>query len=607
MNRNLLYGFIFIVVCNCSWGQSDQVQEPVIAKAGNVFITEKEFIERYELLPYQYRNRSSNIEESKLVFLYSLIAEKLLAQEAVERHLDQDTIYQKAMAQIRKNFARDQLYREQVQARVTVSKTELMHAMIDAKRQLAISVLYFEDSTDAAFVKKQLKNCKEFFRFQADTTIASLKDTVTLSWGEAEAPIEQAAFRLKKGECSPVVKASTGYYILHLDKEWSNSFYTSMQPQILYERVEAKVRLRKENIQLEKYLATAFLNKSGFALPKPFVAVAKTFTALMRDQTNGAEVMISDSLLLNLRLQCASILQDTMVMVGKMGWTVEEVFYKLRGKTFKIDHSRTTEIASQLNAQLLILVQQELLAEEGIAQHLDQRPSVQKELEPWRQQILSQMAEMDFKRTVQVSDQDIVHYLKDTNPEMHFPRVEIRELHTKTIAAMDVLLKEVQVGVPLEEVITRSSSDTLSGQRGAGVNVFAINERIPLGILAWRMKVGERQGPLHLNNDYIYFELLKKDYPSGMTDSSFSLLLSKEANNARMSKQKRSLDLFIAKSAQARGYAVYTDRLKLLKVSSVPMMTFRILGFGGRMFAAPFVTPQADWIGEENDEKIQLP
>jgi hypothetical protein len=30
------------------------------------------------------------------------------------------------------------------------------------------------------------------------------------------------------------------------------------------------------------------------------------------------------------------------------------------------------------------------------------------------------------------------------------------------------------------------------------------------------------------------------------------------------------------------------------------MMTFRVLGFGGRMFAVPFVDPLFDWIGVES-------
>jgi hypothetical protein len=286
---------------------------------------------------------------------------------------------------------------------------------------------------------------------------------------------------------------------------------------------------------------------------------------------------------------------------------VDEAFERLRGKTFKWEKSRTTGLAPQLNNQLLFIVQQELLADEGLAQHLDQRPSVQMELEPWRQQILSKYAEMEFKQKVQVSDQDLVQYLKAKDPDMLFPKVQIRELHTKDPATMDAAIREIQAGTNFESVVKEKSSDLITKQRGGLSEMFGVNTRIPLGILALRMNIGARQGPIRLLEEFIYFELVKKEFPAGMTDSSFQTTLAKEANDALTLKQKRSLDVYIAKCAQERGYAIFDDRLKLLKVSKVPMMTFRILGFGGRMFAAPFTTPQADWIGVENPEKIPLP
>ena len=121
------------------------------------------------------------------------------------------------------------------------------------------------------------------------------------------------------------------------------------------------------------------------------------------------------------------------------------------------------------------------------------------------------------------------------------------------------------------------------------------------------MQTGEHQGPLKVKNEYIYFELLNKELPARMTDSTFTSAMHTAASAARRLKQKKSLDVFIAKSAQQRGFDVYTDRLKLLRVNNTPMMTYRILGFGGRMFAAPFVTRQVDWIEVENPEKMPLP
>jgi hypothetical protein len=55
--------------------------------------------------------------------------------------------------------------------------------------------------------------------------------------------------------------------------------------------------------------------------------------------------------------------------------------------------------------------------------------------------------------------------------------------------------------------------------------------------------------------------------------------------------------LRLASIAKEKGVDIYTDRLKALKVTSIPMMSFRILGFGGRMLAVPFVTPELDWLG----------
>ena len=223
MNKNSLnIALCFLFFC-IGRSQPIEHQSSAIARVGTQYISEEEFLKRYELLPGQYRNRTNNTEESKLVFLYSLVAEKLLAQEALARHMDQDSVYQFAISGIKKMLARDQLYREEISGKIKVSREEIRKAIIDAKRQLFLSFLYFEDSTDAAFVRKQLKNCKLFGRYQIDTTMAVLRDTATLFWGEAEAPVEQAAFRLTKGECSPVVKASTGYYILHLEKEIPNA------------------------------------------------------------------------------------------------------------------------------------------------------------------------------------------------------------------------------------------------------------------------------------------------------------------------------------------------------------------------------------------------
>jgi parvulin-like peptidyl-prolyl isomerase len=607
MSRTIPSIFLFFLYNALCIGQPVQAQESLLAKAGNVFIGETEFLERFELLPNRFTNRASRIEESKLLFLYSLVAEKLLAQEAEDRHLDSNSLFRQAMTQVKKNLVRDQLYREQILEKIDVSHAEIQKVIPDALRQLVLSYMYFEDSTEAAFIRKQLKKCKYFKRLQIDTSIAAIRDTATLIWGEAEWPIERAAFQMKKGECSQVVHASTGYYILYVEKETRSTYYASLQPHVLHERVKAKLQLRKEKARLDEYLSTLFLSKIGYSFPRSFKILAKTLTDVWSMKASGSEEMISDSLLDILLDRCRDHLNDSLAMVGNSGWTVENVLNKLRGKRFKIDRNRITGTAAQLNMHLLILVQQELLAEEGLTQHLDERASVKKELDIWRQQMLAKFAETNLQQTVQISDQEIFQYYAKTEPDFQYPKVQIRELHTRDLKTMEEVLQEMQSGISFEGLIRRRSSDESSAQEGGLTEAFPIDTRIPLGVVAWRMKIGERQGPIHIKDEYVYFELVKKEFPQGFTDSAFSSLFQKKTAYARSLKQKKTLDKFIAQSAQERGYSVYADRLKMLRVSAVPMMTYRILGFGGRMFAAPFVTPQVDWLEEENSENVPLP
>ena len=81
MFRSCLLVLVLLACWWCGAVVAQPLKPPpnVLAKAGDLFVTEKEFLQRFELLPALQRSRKSRLEESKLELLYSLIAEKLLA------------------------------------------------------------------------------------------------------------------------------------------------------------------------------------------------------------------------------------------------------------------------------------------------------------------------------------------------------------------------------------------------------------------------------------------------------------------------------------------------------------------------------------------------
>ena len=101
MNRTLMLAALLALAAGRSPGQ-DPIAPPekVVARAGDVFVPEKEFLERYELLPGFGRQARSSAEARKMEVLYSIIAEKLLAGDAAARGLDTGAVIQLALLEI---------------------------------------------------------------------------------------------------------------------------------------------------------------------------------------------------------------------------------------------------------------------------------------------------------------------------------------------------------------------------------------------------------------------------------------------------------------------------------------------------------------------------
>lgn len=88
-----------------------------------------------------------------------------------------------------------------------------------------------------------------------------------------------------------------------------------------------------------------------------------------------------------------------------------------------------------------------------------------------------------------------------------------------------------------------------------------------------------------------------------------SIVRNEETARARMKELKTGnlLDRFVGTAANDVSITIYEQNLKNVQVSQIPSMVFRYLGFGGRMFAVPFVIPLTGWINYWNTQNVKLP
>lgn len=597
---------LFIVVVVVSIGcltegvaQPANVPAGVLAKAGDTYISEREFAERFELLPGLQRHRAARLEEAKLELLYSLIAEKLMAQEARERKLDQDSIFKASYEDVRKMLARDQLYRDEVSGKVRVSSKEIGVGAAQALKEVLISFLYCDRKSDAEFLRNQITTEKEFDRIQIDTSIHVVRDTATIVWSDATPAIEHAAYSMKRGEISPVIPAGTGFYIMKVERVRKNEFYAGLQVSVLRERVQSRIRERKEEQRLGEYVVAALGNKPGYARPEPLRELASSLKEAFAGARVTGKVSLSEAILKDVRRYCRSRLNDTLAVAGDVVWTVGQIIDRMYEKGFTVDSLTVRLIPQQVNGLLRVWVQQELLAQEALARGLDKYPAVQKQLETWYDNFLEQSMRFYLKRQAKVSDAEVLSFMQSSDSSLVIPTVQIRELRTASLDEMHGALNELQNGKSMEEVVGRWCSDSNLRQRKGITDPFPVSDRYPIGEIAWQMLVGQRYGPLKDGQGYLYFELMSKHSPPEPRDTAYVGKKQRATNELLRQKEKRLVNLFLAQAGESRGYAIFQDRLSAVKVSPIPMMTFRILGFGGRMFAVPFVDRQIEWLNVE--------
>ena len=200
-------------------GQADG--QRVVARVNQVDVTYDDFKARLQMLEQE---RGPVPRERHAEILRALVREEILYQRAMTQRLDEEAGVKKRLEIARRQVIIEELLRRKVEAASQVSDEEARKAYEENKalfstETVGVSHIMVKTEGEAQAVQVELKSGKAFgdvAKEKSQDTGSAEKggDLGMVGRGQTEPEFEAAAFALKDGELSEIVKTQYGYHIL---------------------------------------------------------------------------------------------------------------------------------------------------------------------------------------------------------------------------------------------------------------------------------------------------------------------------------------------------------------------------------------------------------
>ncbi len=574
--------------------QASTGDQAILARIGTLTVTEQEFLERFELLPGIQRQGSGALQAAKAEFLASLVAEKLLASNAQRYGVDRTESMVQSTDLVRRFLARDELYRDEIQRKVTVSASEISKAVRTARTMRLIAYVHAEERRYLDSIYARTRSASGLAPRAAD--LGLLCDTITVRWGEAESSLEEVAFSTPIGSVSKPVGSSVGWFVIGSLHELPDAERLALDLPTLRSAVESRLRLRKEERRLGEFLRTSLRGTDGHGRRPSIQRLADALRQALATEEEGKTTSLTEGSYAVAVSALERHLDDTLAVMGERWMSLRDGLTRFYTSAATWHSLHAPALERSLSATIRQWVWQDLLETMALERGLDGRPQIVRQVAMWRDHYLSEEMVRRVSSQTKATDLDVYRTMALSDPSIPLPRLSVRVASAATVAEVAVFVDALS-GLPKDAVPVAAPGITLREFQSESVDRLGI-----VAAAAWPLKVGAWSRVTVVDSLAIAVQLLERfvpELPPGVYDSVASVATSQ--------KLRRSLADLVARLARSERVEMYEDRLQHLNVSSTPMMTYRLLGFGGRMFAVPFVRPQTDWMDRVPPQGTTIP
>lgn len=610
----ILFIFLFTGFKNQLFAQDDS---KVLAKIGSTAITDEEFVERYELTPFFGKHRTPQAAGNRLRFLYTLIAEKLWALQAVDERLDTSEAIRISTEAFEKMFIRDYFFKTEIREKVSVSREEVIDGLIKNAATLYVNFLFSEDEEEIFDLYELLKQGIPFDTILAESP--ELEEQITpmeIVYGQLQEEIEDSLYNLKQGEFTAPIYTPDGWYIFRLTNRIQKIILAPSEESEEYQTVSKIIRARKEKLVYADFYYNFFKEKKVEADANLLKSLSVSISGILSEKKSNSSLTDTDKVYLE-PLQVVDIINSYSSDSLKMVYlkfqddpiTLRRFILLLAFDGFSVVNPGLENVFSSLNSRTRTFIEREFIAREGIKRGVLTIPEVRNQITMWRDNYLFQILQNKFIDSAEVSEKEALDFYNRNNREFTYPKqVNIIEILTDSLETVKTVLDEIDKGSDFKLLARKHNKREFTKGHDGEYGFFPITLHGEIGRIASMLEMGEVYGPISLPEGYSIIKLIgKKDEYIEKPSKSFNELKDKIIHELRAAKVKKMLIDYTVKLAFKFGVNINADVFNSLKTTDLNSFGIRFLGFGGRITAAPLLAPQEDWIEEFFRQQNKLP
>ncbi len=586
--------------------QSSELPKDTLATIGSQIISAKDFLERFELMPWPQKDMSSRIEYTKLEFLHSLVAEKLLAMEARQENIGNDSMTMSLQKNLERLFVRDEFYKREVPSKISVSVQEISIGLIRIPYEIEVQVLGILSKKEGELLRKKIvqsKNKNTAYNFFIDSLYVPL-DTLTIGFGFSNKTIEDAVFSIGKDSLSnPVEIDPLGWVMFRLLQKKSNEQLMRLSHPDRLRKVENIVKQRKEDSIATKVFASVTAPQRAEANPELFLMIADTIAAMMKSDSasyfSKGKFVFPSTAIIELQKKFAAHRNDQFITIASGNLSVDEVLVSLGNNSVMFPSLKLDQIRAVLNNNIKTVIQNELLTREGLKKNLQQTENVRHDISTWLDNRKSLLLLRVILDSIRISTDEIEdEYQK--HPEIYGAAVlvRLREILVDSVSLAKELRERINKKEDFSTLAKKYSKRKEWGKNGGESPWIEVSKWGELGLYASNAKINEVNGPWKITEGLTIFSVLERRIIDDSLRANFTITNRSIEQKLLSEKRQQTINRYVGTLAKKYNVTMNETALRSVKTTTTNMFTWRNLGFGGRIVAVPQVNKETDWVYE---------